>query len=109
MEQTHRLEPIPADLQTHSHNTCLVWYAAELRGALLCSIIAAKADHPVYLVKNFYNFLNARTRHLDIVLCETSKEKPFLSGPSSLKPPFLLSMSPPSVAPDCLVSVIHCG
>ena len=35
------------------------------------------------MAKNVYNSPNARTRHLDIVLWETSKEKPFLPGPTT--------------------------
>ena len=43
VEQTHSLEPIPADLQTHECILGVVY--AELRAAFSCSIIATKADH----------------------------------------------------------------
>ena len=42
VEQTHSLEPIPADLQTHKFIHGVV--CAELQAAFSCSIIATKAD-----------------------------------------------------------------
>ena len=100
MEQTHSREPIPADVQTHS-NRCMLTVACPW--VLECLFVQHYCSKrwplwKVYMMENFSNSPNARTRHADIVLHKTSKDKIFLFGTSSVKTVFLVKMSSPSIA-----------
>ena len=70
----------PADPQMHTW-CCLCW----VMGCLFMQHYCNKSWSlwRVQMARNFYYSPNARTRHLDIVLWETSKEKPFLPVPTS--------------------------